>query len=280
MDSYIFLAYALIIGLCVGSFLNVLIYRLPVMMENSWQQESREILEMEAEPEPARFNLLKPDSHCPSCKTAIKWWHNIPVISYIFLRGQCSSCKTKISLRYPIIELTTGLLTLVVALQFSSLLGIISVSILVWGIIALVMIDYDTYLLPDSLTLPLLWMGLVVNSISGFVSLQDAVYGAIAGYLSLWCIYWLFKLLTGKEGMGAGDFKLLACIGAWLGWQSLPTAILISAGVGSIIGITLMALTQRKSDQAIPFGPFLGLAFLILLLGKDYIDYLRSLIGF
>ena len=278
-ESTLIMLYALIVGLCVGSFLNVLIYRLPRMMHLQWQQEAAHILETDPEPATTAFNLSIPHSHCPSCEHPIKWWQNIPVISFILLKGKCASCKTAISWRYPLVELTTGLLTLAAASQTSSMTELILTSILIWGLIALMLIDYDTQLLPDSITLPLLWLGLIANSFSLFTDLNSALWGAVIGYLCLWSIYWVFKLLTGKEGMGAGDFKLLACIGAWLGWQTLPSAILLSAGLGSVIGIAMIVFTKRSSQQTIPFGPYLGLAFLVLLFFGDNVAQLMQAIA-
>src|SRR5690554_4312141 len=214
---------AAVLGLLVGSFLNVVIYRVPKMLHNEWHMQCCELLE---QPQPAEapkpFNLITPRSTCPHCGHGIKPWENIPVISYLLLRGRCSACRAGISARYPIIELATGLLSLVVIFHFGANMAGLTAPLLTWALIALTMIDIDTQLLPDNITLPLLWLGLVVNAFGVFTSLPNALWGAVAGYLSLWSIYWLFKLLTGKEGMGYGDFKLLAALGAWMGWQMLP----------------------------------------------------------
>lgn len=272
-----FLVMSAIFGLLVGSFLNVVIHRLPKMMEQEWRAQSLEFLGQEpAEPE-TRMTLSTPNSSCPQCGHAIRPWENIPVISYLFLRGKCSSCKAAISLRYPLVELLTGALTLVVVAHYGaswqSLLAFVFTAML----IAMSMIDFDTQLLPDKLTLPLLWLGLIANSFGLFTSLQDAVWGAVAGYLALWTVYHLFKILTGKEGMGYGDFKLLAALGAWMGWQALPMIILLSSLVGAIIGISLILFRGRDRQIPIPFGPYLAIAGWIALLWSDEITgaYLR-----
>lgn len=272
-----FLVMSAIFGLLVGSFLNVVIHRLPKMMEQEWRAQSLEFLGQEpAEPE-TRMTLSTPNSSCPQCGHAIRPWENIPVISYLFLRGKCSSCKAAISLRYPLVELLTGALTLVVVAHYGaswqSLLAFVFTAML----IAMSMIDFDTQLLPDKLTLPLLWLGLIANSFGLFTSLQDAVWGAVAGYLVLWGVFHLFKILTGKEGMGYGDFKLLAALGAWMGWQALPMIILLSSLVGAIIGISLILFRGRDRQIPIPFGPYLAIAGWIALLWSDEITgaYLR-----
>jgi len=256
------LATVLVLGLLVGSFLNVVIYRLPVMMQNAWEREAAEMAG-EDEPEQTRFDLIKPDSTCPSCGHRIRAWENIPVISYLVLGGKCSQCKTRISPRYPIIELTTGLLSLALAWQFGASVQTAALLVLFWALIALTMIDVDHQLLPDSITLPLLWLGLLLNLGNTFVSLEQAVVGAVAGYLSLWSIYWAFKLLTGKEGMGYGDFKLFAAFGAWFGWGALPLIILLSSLVGAVVGIALIAFMGRERQIPIPFGPYLCGAALV-----------------
>ncbi len=256
------LATVLVLGLLVGSFLNVVIYRLPVMMQNAWAREAAEMAG-EDEPEQPRFDLIKPDSTCPSCSHQIRAWENIPVISYLVLGGKCSQCKTRISPRYPIIELTTGLLSLALAWQFGASVQTAALLVLFWALIALTMIDVDHQLLPDSITLPLLWLGLLLNLGNTFVPLEQAVIGAVAGYLSLWSIYWAFKLLTGKEGMGYGDFKLFAAFGAWFGWGALPLIILLSSLVGAVVGIALIAFMGRERQIPIPFGPYLCGAALV-----------------
>jgi leader peptidase (prepilin peptidase)/N-methyltransferase len=256
------LATVLVLGLLVGSFLNVVIYRLPVMMQRAWALEAAEIAG-EPEPDLPRFNLIKPDSTCPACGHLIRAWENIPVVSYIALGGKCSQCKTRISPRYPIVEAVTGLLSLAIAWQFGATLQTAALLIFFWSLIALTMIDVDHQLLPDSITLPLLWLGLLLNLGEGFTTLGQAVIGAVAGYLSLWSIYWAFKLLTGKEGMGYGDFKLFAAFGAWFGWVSLPLIILLSSLVGAVAGIGMIAVLGRDRQIPIPFGPYLCGAALV-----------------
>jgi len=256
-------------GLCVGSFLNVVIYRLPRMMEREWQAQCAE-LRGEQLASVETFNLAKPRSRCPACGHQIKALENIPILSYLVLRGRCSACKVGISPRYPLIEALTGLLSVFTIWHFGPTLAGGAALLMVWSLIALTFIDFDTQLLPDSITLPLLWLGLLFNLIGGFASLQSAVVGAMAGYLSLWSVYWLFKLATGKEGMGYGDFKLLAALGAWLGWQLLPAIILLSAVVGAVVGIVLIVLAKHGRNVPIPFGPYLaGAGLIALYLGKE-----------
>lgn len=258
----------LILGLLVGSFLNVVIHRLPKMMEADWQQQSRDFLlangDIKTLPESAasapRFNLMVPASRCPHCGHKIKPWENIPVLSYLALRGRCAGCKANISIRYPIIELVTGLLSVAIIYAFGATLAGLLALVLTWCLIALTMIDVDTYLLPDDIVLPLLWIGLIANSFGLFTDLSSALWGAVAGYLTLWSVYQLFKLITGKEGMGYGDFKLLAALGAWMGWQMLPQIILLSSLVGAVIGISLMVIRGRDKNIPIPFGPYLAIA--------------------
>ncbi|MCB1706907.1 MAG: prepilin peptidase [Halioglobus sp.] len=258
----------LCLGLLVGSFLNVVIYRLPVMMETRWRRDCCELLELEQEKQEAPLNLATPNSHCPHCKTPIKIWQNIPVVSYLILGGKCGHCAAPISLRYPVVELVTGLMTLALAWFFPFSPALLGAVLLTWALITLTLIDVDHQLLPDDITLPLMWLGLLFNLLGTYVSLQDAVIGAMAGYLILWTIYQLFKLLTGKEGMGYGDFKLLAALGAWVGWQMLPEIILLSSLVGAICGITLMLVKRRGKEIPIPFGPYLAVAgWLAFLLG-------------
>lgn len=258
----------LCLGLLVGSFLNVVIYRLPVMMEVRWRRDCCELLELEPEKQEAPLNLATPNSHCPHCKTPIKAWQNIPVLSYLMLGGKCGHCAAPIAVRYPIVELVTGLMTLALAWFFSFSPALLGAILLTWALITLTLIDVDHQLLPDDITLPLMWLGLLFNVQETYVSLQDAVIGAMAGYLILWTIYQLFKLLTGKEGMGYGDFKLLAALGAWVGWQMLPEIILLSSLVGAICGIALMLVKRRGKEIPIPFGPYLAVAgWLAFLLG-------------
>lgn len=273
-----------VISLCIGSFLNVVAYRLPIMMRKQATADYFEITEQEAELEKLQnqkpFNLMTPHSACPKCKTSIKPWQNIPVISYLWLKGKCASCKTHISARYPIVELATGLLGLVVAFEFGATLQTAIMLVFTYFLVALTLIDLDEYLLPDSLTLPLIWIGLLANSFGVFTSLENAVYGAVVGYLSLWSVFWLFKLLTGKEGMGYGDFKLLAAIGALLGWQALPLVILLSSAVGAIVGILMIIILGRDKNIPIPFGPYLAAAgFIAALWGQSITDAYFSLTG-
>jgi leader peptidase (prepilin peptidase)/N-methyltransferase len=268
---------AAILGLVVGSFLNVVIHRVPKMMqresENYVAQESGKPL-----PHTGRYNLMLPRSACPHCGHQITALENIPVLSWLALRGKCSKCKAPISARYPLVEALTGALSAGLVWHFGSGSAGIAALVFVWLLIALTFIDADTRLLPDDLTLPLLWLGLLVNLNGTFVSLPDAVLGAAAGYVSLWLVYWVFKLATGKEGMGYGDFKLLAALGAWMGWTMLPLIILLSSVVGAAVGIGLIAFTRRGRDNPIPFGPYLAAAGLIsLVYGKMLVQaYLGS----
>lgn len=258
-------ALAGLFGLLIGSFLNVVIHRIPKMM----QHESDNYVAHESGkplPHTERFNLMLPRSACPQCGHQITALENIPVVSYLVLRGKCSGCKTPISVRYPIIELLTGTLSAFLIWRFGSGLAGLATLLFAYLLIAMTFIDADTQLLPDDLTLPLLWAGLLVNLQATFVPLSDAVIGAAAGYLSLWSIYWLFKLVTGKEGMGYGDFKLLAALGAWLGWSMLPIILLLSSVVGAIVGICLIVFSKRGRDNPIPFGPYLAVAGMIALL--------------
>ncbi len=273
----LFIAIAGLFGLLVGSFLNVVILRLPVMMEREWQAQCAELSAEAQAPGRAgpseRYNLVTPRSRCPSCGHCISALENIPLLSWLWLRGRCSACGTPISARYPLVEATTALVTMIVAWQLGATPEGLAVIVLSWALIALSVIDYDHQLLPDSITLPFLWLGLLLNLAGVFTDIGSAVIGAAAGYLSLWSIYWLFKLLTGKEGMGHGDFKLLALFGAWLGWQYLLPVVLISSLVGAAIGITLIVLRGRDRNLPIPFGPYLAIAgWITLLWGRDLVD--------
>ena len=264
----LFLFGAALVGLMVGSFLNVVIHRLPKMMDAEWRAQCAE-LRGETVPDTGRYNLWTPRSQCPACKTQLRAVDNVPVLSWLVLRGKCAHCGARISARYPIVELLTGALSAVVAWHLGwGWAGALAVAF-TWTLIALTFIDADTTLLPDSLTLPLLWAGLLANVWGTFAPLQDAVLGAAGGYLALWSIFWLFKLATGKEGMGYGDFKLLAALGAWMGWKMLLPIILISSVVGAIVGIVLIALARRGREIPIPFGPYLAAAgFIALLYGE------------
>ncbi|MFZ3024038.1 prepilin peptidase [Pseudomonas sp.] len=261
----------LVLGMLTGSFLNVVVYRLPKMLMCDWQTQAREILNLPAEADKQTFNLILPNSSCPHCAHEIKPWENIPIFSWLFLRGKCSACKAPISTRYPLVELTCGLLSAYVAWHFGFTWQTGSVLLLTWGLLAMSLIDADHQLLPDALVLPLLWLGLIVNQFSLFASPADALWGAIAGYLSLWSVYWLFKLVTGKEGMGYGDFKLLAMLGAWGGWQILPLTILLSSLVGAVLGVIMLRLRNAETSTPIPFGPYLAIAGWIALLWGEQI---------
>jgi leader peptidase (prepilin peptidase) / N-methyltransferase len=272
----LFYTSVVVLGLVIGSFLNVVIHRLPVILNNNWSRQCRELLEPEHEENDAAkepFNLIRPASHCPSCGHHIRAIENIPVVSYIFLKGRCAACQTRIPPRYPIIELATAILSVFTALHFGYTQQTVAALAFTWMIIPLCVIDYDEQLLPDCITLPLLWAGLALSLAGIFIDSQASIIGAMSGYLCLWGIYHVFKLATGKEGMGYGDFKLLAAIGAWVGWQALPVVILFSSVVGAITGILLIAAKGRQRSQPIPFGPFLASAgWITLLWGQDILD--------
>ena len=263
-DPHYFTAVAVVLGLCVGSFLNVVIHRLPRMLERQWRLECAEIAGTEA-PAEERYDLVLPPSRCPGCGHAITARENIPLVSYFLLRGRCSSCKTRISPRYPFVEALAGLLSGYVAWRFGLSAATLGALLFCWAMVALAFIDLDTFYLPDNITLLLLWTGLVFNVFGVFTDLRSAVIGAAAGYLALWSVFWLYKLATGKEGMGYGDFKLLAAIGAWLGWKALPLVILLSSFVGAVIGIALIVFARRERHMPIPFGPYLAIAGVIAL---------------
>ena len=274
---WFFVGTTFVFGLMVGSFLNVVIHRLPIMMERDWKEQCIEYLGdkiVVKQPEPAvgndKYNLIVPRSACPSCGHRITALQNIPVLSYMVLGGKCASCKARISIRYPLVEAMTGILTGYIAWRFGVTWMSAFAIIYVWALIALTFIDADTTLLPDDITLPLLWLGLLVNMGAIFTDIGSATLGAVGGYLVLWAVYWAFKLFTGKEGMGYGDFKLLAAIGAWLGWQLLPLVILLSAAVGTVVGIGGIVLKGRDKGAKLPFGPYLAAAgFIALLWGKQ-----------
>lgn len=258
-----------IIGLMLGSFLNVVIYRLPKMLEREWRQQCAELRAEEIVTEPV-FNLATPRSTCPQCQHKISALENIPVVSYLFLQGRCSECQSSIPLRYPLVEMLTAILSGFVAWHFGFGVTVLAALIFLWAMIALTFIDIDTQLLPDSITQPLLWSGLLYNLHGGLTDIYSAVIGATTGYLMLWSVYWVFKLLTGKEGMGYGDFKLLAAIGAWLGWQLLPMVILFASVVGATVGIMLILCKKHTQNSTIPFGPYLaGGGLLALFWGKQ-----------
>lgn len=283
-------AVAALLGLIVGSFLNVVIYRLPVMLDRDWRRQCREILspgKPDADEGPP-FDLVRPRSTCPACKTPIKAYHNIPVLSYVLLRGRCAACAAQIPLRYPLVEALTGAVSAAVALRFGLSLEGTGALLLCWSLIALSFIDLDHQILPDAITLPLLWLGIAFAVLGedrgGFLILTDlrsSIIGAMAGYLSLWLVYQGFRLVTGKEGMGYGDFKLLAVLGAWLGWQVLPLIILLSALVGAVTGIALIVIRGRDRQLPLPFGPYLAAAgFAALMWGQPLIGAYRGISGF
>lgn len=253
-----FVTSSVILGLMVGSFLNVVIHRLPKMMGREWHANCLELQGKEV-PEQPKYTIVTPRSACPKCGHQITALENIPIISYLMLGGKCKGCKTKISIRYPFVEALTGALVGLVAYKYGYTYTTLFAWIFVLALIAMTFIDFDTQLLPDDITLPLLWLGLLFNLNGGFTDLKSAVIGAMAGYLILWSVYWLFKLITGKEGMGYGDFKLLGAIGAWFGWQLLPAVILLSSVVGAVIGIGMILFRGKTGGTAIPFGPFLAL---------------------
>jgi leader peptidase (prepilin peptidase) / N-methyltransferase len=287
-----FIGAVVVLGLLVGSFLNVVIYRVPVMLEREWQQQCAELAgtadaAAPAAPAQPRFNLIVPRSTCPKCKAPISALQNIPVISYLVLRGRCARCAAPISPRYPLIEALTGLLSGLVAWKFGYGAAALAALVLTWFLIALTFIDVDTQLLPDSMTLPLVWLGLATSALLPAayhntlpVDLHDSVIGAMAGYLSLWSIYQLFKLLTGKEGMGYGDFKLLAAIGAFLGWRMLLPTVLCAAAVGAVVGIVILTLQRKGRGVPIAFGPFLSAAgWLMMMWGRELLEGYLGLFG-
>ena len=269
-----------IFTLLIGSFLNVVIHRLPIMLNRDWRKQSQELL---ASPSivpsdktlPEKYNIVVPRSACPNCGAQITALQNIPVASWLLLKGRCAKCQTKISVRYPVVEASTALLSVVVALRFGFTLQTAAVLVLTWSLLALSLIDVDHQILPDQITIPLLWLGLLLSAISSsilHVSMRDAILGAASGYLSLWLVYHLFKLVTGKEGMGYGDFKLLAALGAWMGWKMLPVIILFSSFTGAVIGIALILFRGRDHNIPIPFGPYLAAAgWIAMLWGNDIV---------
>ena len=273
----LFTVAAAVIGLLEGSFLNVVIHRLPKMMDAEWRAQCAE-LRGESLPDTGRYNLWAPRSQCPSCKTQLRAVDNVPVVSWLILGGKCAHCGAGISVRYPIVEALTSVLSAGVAWHFGwGIAGVLAIGF-TWTLIALTFIDADTTFLPDSLTLPLLWVGLLANVWGTFAPLQEAVLGAAAGYLALWSVYWLFKLATGKEGMGYGDFKLLAALGAWMGWKMLLPIILLASVVGALVGIVLIVLARRGREIPIPFGPYLAAAGFIALVYGDVLA--RRILGF
>jgi len=274
----LFLGTLFVLGSVVGSFLNVVIYRLPVMMQREWRHDCLEFLEQASETEIERFNLSVPRSRCGSCGHQITFLENIPIISYLVLRGKCSSCKASISPQYPLVEVFTGIVSVIIGWHFGVSIQTLAALFLSWCLIAASGIDIGHKLLPDSITLPLLWLGILLSLFDVFVSLEDSVIGAMAGYLSLWTVFMLFKIVTGKEGMGYGDFKLLAMLGAWLGWTPLFVVILTSSVVGAVIGISMILLKKTERGTQIPFGPYLaGAGWLTLLWGHELMHFYMSL---
>lgn len=269
----LFVTAVTVLSLAIGSFLNVVIHRLPKMLERQWRDELAELNGQETATAP-RYNLMLPRSQCPGCGHQISALENVPVVSYLALRGKCAACKTRISPRYPLVEALTGALSGFIAWRYGFNWHTLAALFFVWSMIALAFIDLDTFYLPDDITLPLVWTGLLVNMGGVFVDLQSAVIGAVAGYLALWAVFWSYKLATGKDGMGYGDFKLLAAIGAWLGWKMLPVVILLSSFVGAIVGISLIVFARHGRNVPIPFGPYLVLAGLIALFwGEPLLQY-------
>ncbi len=274
-SPWLFYTTVLLTGLCVGSFLNVVAYRLPLMMEREWKHDCQEFLQLKPDnsrKELSKFNLAIPGSACPNCGHQLRAWENIPVLSYIFLKAKCSSCKIHISAQYPVIEALTGVVSIIVAIRFGVSLQTLAALFFSWTLITLTLIDIKTQLLPDNITLPLLWAGICLSFFNVFTDLQASVMGAIAGYMVLWVVYQLFKIITRKEGMGFGDFKLLAALGAWTGINDIPQIILLSSVVGSVVGISMLALGKTKSQQTIPFGPYLAIAGWIALLWGEIIS--------
>ena len=269
----LFVTAVTVLSLAIGSFLNVVIHRLPKMLERQWRDELAELNGQETATAP-RYNLMLPRSQCPGCGHQISALENVPVVSYLALRGKCAACKTRISPRYSLVEALTGALSGFIAWRYGFSWHTLAALFFVWSMIALAFIDLDTFYLPDDITLPLVWAGLLVNMGGVFVDLQSAVIGAVAGYLALWVVFWSYKLATGKDGMGYGDFKLLAAIGAWLGWKMLPVVILLSSFVGAIVGISLIVFARHGRNVPIPFGPYLVLAGLIALFwGEPLLQY-------
>ena len=278
-SSLIFWPLIFLLGLCLGSFLNVVITRLPVMLMRQWRQEARAQLALEEETSP-RFNLAQPRSMCPRCETALRWHDNLPLLGWLKRRGRCAHCDGRISVQYPLIELAGGVLAISVALLYASEWQALWLYAACLTLLTLAVIDWRVQLLPDILTLPLLWAGLLYHWLFQPAYLGDAVIGAVMGYLSLWSFYWLFKLATGKEGMGFGDFKLLAALGAWLGWLALPLVLLFSAGLGAILGLVYQASTPQARGTPMPFGPFLALAgWIMLLAGNDVLAVYLAIVS-
>lgn len=279
--NWFFVLVMTILGLLIGSFLNVVIYRLPIMMsQQTWQKFFLDYLKQNIATKYKIFNLLLPPSHCTKCKKQLLWWHNIPVVSYFLLGGKCGNCKTPIHWRYPAVEILTCFTTLVVALQFGTNIQTIFMLILTWSLITIAFIDYDHLLIPDNITLPLIWLGLLLNTNNWFASPESAIIGAISGYFILWLIAFVFKLIRKMDGIGHGDFKLFAVFGAWLGWQMLPIILLAASLLGSIVGISLALIKKRQINKPLPFGPYLAIAgWLTFFWGQDVLNWYLMLLS-
>ena len=275
MDLVLFYSFVVVVGLSIGSFINVAVYRIPKILQFEWFTECYEILNLQPKFHKAptcELNLWLPRSHCPHCKQKISLLDNIPVISYCLLKGKCRHCKEKISVKYPLTEILTAGFSLVVAYKFGIQLKIFFALLCTWALILQAEIDIQEYLIPDEITLPMLWLGLIINNFNMFVDLQSAVVGAVLGYLSFWSIYWIFKIITGKDGIGYGDFKLLAMLGAWFGYKNLLLIVLISSAIGSLVGGVLILLKKHDKNSPIPFGPYLAIAGWITMMWGNAID--------
>ncbi|WP_323134836.1 A24 family peptidase [Pseudomonas sp. HN8-3] len=280
-QHWAFACMALVLGLIIGSFINVLVWRLPKMLEREWRAQAHEVLGLPTEPAGPVYNLMRPSSCCPRCNQPIRPWENIPLLSFLMLRGRCAHCREPISVRYPLTEVTCALITAAVAWHFGFGWQAAAVMLLSWGLLAMSLIDLDHQLLPDALVLPLLWLGLVINSADLLATLPDALWGAVIGYMSLWSVFWLFKLVTGKDGMGHGDFKLLALLGAWGGWQILPMTLLMASLMGVFAGLILLRLRKAQTSTPMPFGPCLAIAgWIALLWGGQITDFYLQSVGF
>ncbi|WP_395609199.1 prepilin peptidase [Pseudomonas sp. B22129] len=278
---WLFVGIALVLGLIVGSFLNVLVWRLPKMLEREWRAQAQEILGLPADPEGPVYNLAQPNSCCPQCNQPIRPWENIPLLSYLMLRARCAHCREPISARYPFTELACALISGAVAWHFGFGWEAGAVLLLSWGLLGMSLIDTDHQLLPDVLVLPLLWLGLIANGFGLLATLHDALWGAVIGYMSLWTVFWVFKRVTGKDGMGHGDFKLLALLGAWGGWQILPMTLLMASLLGVCAGLVLMRLRKSQASVPMPFGPCLAIAgWIALLWGGQITDFYLQSVGF
>ncbi|AZF56693.1 A24 family peptidase [Pseudomonas sp. R11-23-07] len=280
-QPWVFVGVALLLGLIVGSFLNVLVWRLPKMLEREWRAQAHEILGLPVVPAGPVYNLMHPGSCCPRCDQRIRPWENIPVLSYLMLKGRCSHCHATIGARYPFTELACALISATVAWHFGFSWQAGAALLLSWGLLGMSLIDVDHQLLPDALVLPLLWLGLMVNSAGLLATLPEALWGAVFGYMSLWSVFWLFKLVTGKDGMGHGDFKLLALLGAWGGWQILPMTLLMASLLGVFVGVLLMRWRKTGASVPMPFGPCLAIAgWIALLWGGQITDFYLQSVGF